>query len=152
MNWYYVRSEIDGKSVWIKKTKAPEDPAQPNKLQIIEEVIDGPISLDPKDFQEHDIVEVTHHPPIEPGNCLPFEEFLEMLKDLPIQPFKPYVFFNEYAGGMIEVIWEDVGYYVSYPESNTGGHLALCKSFEDDRIVGVKIENLAKLKLQANPD
>lgn len=153
MNWYYVRSEVDGKPIWVKSTKAPDDPAKPDKLQVAKETMEGSIILDPKDFQPGDLVEVTHQPPIEPGDCIPFEEILAMLKDVPVQPFKPSVFFNQHApGGMLEVVWKDVGYYVTYPESHNKYHLALCKSFEDDEIVGVKIEDIANLKLRANPD
>jgi len=154
MNWYYIRSEVDGKPVWIKKSKAPNYPLQPDTLQILKEPLDGSIVLDPKDFQEYDTVEVTHQPPIEPGDCIPFEELVELLKNTPRKPFRPYVYFNEHCpGGMLEILWKDTdtGYYVSYPDSATG-HLALCKSFENDEVVGVKVEGLVSLKLQANPD
>jgi hypothetical protein len=152
MNWYYFRSEVDGKPVWIKKTKAHDDLAQPDKLQTSKETLEGPILLDPKDYQPGDVVEVTHHPPVDLDNCIPFEEFLAMLKDVPVQPFKPCVFFNAHCpGGMLEVYWKNSGYYVTY-EGVRGQHLALCKDFETDEIVGVKIEDIASLKLWANPD
>lgn len=157
-NWYYVRSDIDGKPTWIKRSGCPSDLPQADQDVNVKSEMEPPgaaITLDPKDFERGDIVEVTHHPPVDIKNCIPLEVLLEQLKDIPMGKFRPWVYFNSVAGGgMIEVVWKDEAYYVDYDDATYGRvpHLAYCKSFEKDEIVGIKLDNIARLKLRSNPE
>jgi hypothetical protein len=143
MNWYYRRKTIDGVAGW-EKVKFEE---LPNGAESVEKIFHpGTLQFDPEKYQEGDMIEVTHHPPIIPENCRPLEELIEQLKQLPLPPFRPHIFYNSYwPGGMLEVIWSDEPYYVEYDEKNK--HLVYCRTFDERKLIGVKIEDVASIKI-----
>lgn len=147
-SYYFIRGEVDDKPTWIKKSGNPDDLGLVLLTTI--QTPGSPIILDPATFQLGDIIEVTQHEPISLENCRPFEELLELIKNTPIKEFKPSAHYNSYfPGGMIEVLWKDDGYYVDYASDNS--QLAYCRSFDTNEIVGIKIENIARLKVKSNP-
>jgi len=79
-----------------------------------------------------------------------WEDLLKILDNMPLKPFKPCIFYNrECPGGMLEVYWKNVEYYVSYEKDNP--NLAYCLSFEDDSLVGIKIQGIDKLLKEESP-
>lgn len=140
VNWHYQIVIKDGKRLWEKISKDEDQPIQ-------REIVGETLQLDANSFENHDLVEITHHPPIEPANCRPFSELLDYIKTLPPRDkFRPYVFWNSYwPGGMLEIVWKDRDYYVDYEWDNK--HLARCIDFETGELIGVKVEGIANIKL-----
>lgn len=149
MNYYFQRKTAEGRPVWEKVyTRLAIQDNSSDEVELLKTPQSGPLIFNPEDFQEGDHIEVTHHPPVKLGDCRPLDELLEQLEQLPVLPFRPGVFYNSYApGGMLEVIWEDEPHYVDYDSKNR--HLAYCRSFDGRRVVGIKVEDIATIKVGA---
>lgn len=150
MNYYFQRKTVKGQAVWEKVcTRPTSQDNSPDEVELLKTPQPGPLIFNPEDFQEGDRIEVTHHSPAKPEDCRPLDELLEQLEQLPVSPFRPGVIYNSYApGGMLEVIWEDEPHYVDYDLKNR--HLAYCRSFDGRRVVGIKVEDIATIKVGAD--
>lgn len=139
MNYYYILKETENGPKWVLTSKKED--------KITEEVMNASITLDPQNFHIGDLVEITSNPPPNPIiDKRPLEELLKELEKLPVPDWVPTILYNSYwPGGMLELCWKNEAYYVD--RSNPYRNFSYCRSFETEEIVGIKIENLAKVKL-----
>jgi len=143
----YMIEIIDGQKKWVRLVYNK----QTNKID--KNPIDANLQLNPNNYFDGDEVSINSNPPSEPGNCIPFEELLEVLKteykNHKPQP-GPWIYYcKDSPGQAIEVTLNSEPSIAEWQNP----HLTIKYSAEDrNKITGFRIENLMGLKLKQEAD
>lgn len=141
----YKLIEKDGVKVWAKIILNQKT----DKIEF--EPVEGPITLNPNEYYDEDVVAITSNPPHDPKNCIPIEDYIKELeekwKNEPRKEFKPYVYYCTSAPGQaVEAILTSEAHYAKW----INPYLTVFYSVEEnkDKIVGFRVDGLISLKVR----